>query len=742
MNTKFISMLVCLIVLCLGIRAQSQVTDKQVGVAIGKLVDNLYKAQNANGYWDLDRPDPTSPHVANQWGGWSALATYALLTAGESYQNPKLVKAVEFLKSCNMVGVYSSGCRAHVWASLPPSFDKYLRKDVTFLQQAQHPTKGHFNYVKPAGNSYDNSTTQYGILGVWEGAKHNVPVPKSFWEKAEKHFIECQDDSGGWKYRASGESSVVRGTMSAAGLACLFITQDYLHSAEYRQPGMTNKIAIQQRINKALDWWAANFDQSNVPASSGGYYYYGVERIGLASGYKFFNQKDWYATIAEKIVKNTPGVPNSPSQVADQAFQLLFLVRGRVPVLVNKLAINGYDWNNRPRDMARLTEWVSDEVEKKMIWQVIPIETKPEMWLEAPMLYLASHQPLKLDDAQIAKIKRYVELGGMLITVDEGNGRFTPSVKDLYAKIFPDYRLQAIPQDDELFNVCYRVDLARTGGAKMNIQSLSNGIRHLGLHITNDVAWIFHSSTHTDPTPWMLMTNAYYYATEKGRIRPRLDRHFVDRKSNGGGAEMAMGRAKYPGNWNPEPLAWEVQGNVMFNASKGIVTVKEVPLESLSGSGVPLVHIAGTEPVAFSASQIESMKQYVAGGGSLFFENAGGRGPFAQSVMDMLLKAFPEGRIRPLPLSSPILTGKDAAGYDLTTVAYRPYTLLKTGQVTKPRISAIMIDNQPRILLSGDDLTSAMLNQPVWGVLGYTADSAQKLMANIIAYANKKGGAK
>ena len=73
------------------------------------------------------------------------------------------------------------------------------------------------------------------------------------------------------------------------------------------------------------------------------YGWYGVERIGVASGYKYFGTTDWYAAGADELVKqqnkdgswrsNFPGATPIP----DTAFAMLFLSRGRAPVVMNKL---------------------------------------------------------------------------------------------------------------------------------------------------------------------------------------------------------------------------------------------------------------------------------------------------------------------------------------------------------------------------------------------------------------------
>jgi hypothetical protein len=733
---------------------QARPSDDDVKKGIKSIIDALYAQQLPNGTWDLDKPG--ADHVTGvNWGGTTALITYALLSAGESYQNPKLTRAIEYLKNTSdkpdkygeIKATYAIGLRAHVWSHLPPQFEKYLQKDIAWLLSANGggPAGGGYQYLKPgnagvsanpAGGPYDNSVTQYGVLGVWEGAKRSLPIGTGYWKRVEDHFLKTQNPDGGWHYNDTPEGSY--GSMTAAGLAALFITQDYLHNQDYHNPGVTRKSMIQDKINGGLDWFDKNFDATTNPGKGGfsNYWLMGVERVGLACGYKYFNGKDWYAEGADALLK-------APGTGADAAFALLFLVRGRVPVLLNKLSLGkDFDWNNRPRDVAKLSEWISDEVENHMNFQIVGIENKPEDWLDAPMLYIASDQPINggtgtaggMTDEQAAKIKRYIDLGGMLVTTaDTGSGKFNKSIEQLVAKWYPDLHLAPVKDDDMLMNIVFQIK-----GEKIRLQSVNNGIRHVVLHIPTDISWNFHSSNHTDPTPWQLFVNAYFYATEKGRIRARLDQHFVERKTTGGGPKIAIGRAKYDGNWNPEPLAWEVQSNYMFNNTKADLAIQEVDLASLpKPADVPFVHVTGTVAMTFTQTQIDGIKAYADAGGVILFENAGGRGAFAESVNQMLAKAYPKNRLKPVSTQAALITGAGTGGVDCKKVDYRSFAILKMGQINAPRLMGVSFDDvNPRILVSGEDLTSAMLDQPVWGVFGYDNASAQKLMTNIVLYAN------
>jgi hypothetical protein len=720
-----------------GAPTQAKVTDQQVQATIKKIVERLYALQNERGTWDPEQPASGPDHVfGTNYGGTTALVTYALLTAGESYQSPRLRRAVEFLASekTPMNGVYAVGLRNHVWAHLPPSFELQLKRDTKWLLEAQGggPAKGAYHYTpaQSKAGSFDNSVTQYGVLGTWEAAKRGIPIPTTYWELVGRHFVATQQKDGGWCYLAApAPNHPVTGSMTASGLACMFIVQDHLFAHEFRKVGEAAKHPVTAKINGGLEWFDKNFAATltgKVPAGPVYYYLLGVERIGLASGYKYFGGLDWYAAGAELLVRNPGAAPS------DLSFSLLFLVRGRVPLFANKLRIPGYEWHNRPRDLSRLAAWVSDEVEQEMNWQIVDITSNPEEWLDAPILYIAGHQPLKLTPDQEQKIKRYIDLGGLVITTaDDGDPGFTRSVTEMFERLYPQHKLQRLSPKDDLMDLVFPLQ-----GERLGAQSLHNGVRHLALHIPRDLSWTLHSSSHTDDYAWQFLTNAYYYATEKGQARPRLDQHYLARGA-GGGPKITVARVRHEGNWDPEPLAWEVQSNAMFNAKKADVTPKVVEWADLPQSGAKFAHVVGTGPVTFSQEQVQAIKQFAAAGGVLLFENAGGRGEFSKAVLDMLAAELSDQPARPLSLQSDLVTGKRFQGYDVSRADYRSFTVLRSGRFRGPRLQAVSFEGEPRILVSGEDLTMGMLDQPVWGVYGYSSQAAQQLMTNLVLWSQQ-----
>src|SRR5678815_5414360 len=76
-------------------------TPEQVDDAIKKAKKFLRSQQKKDGSW----PEPFD----NQFGGVSAMSTYALLAAGDSPQDEHIKRAVKWLANGKITGIYALG---------------------------------------------------------------------------------------------------------------------------------------------------------------------------------------------------------------------------------------------------------------------------------------------------------------------------------------------------------------------------------------------------------------------------------------------------------------------------------------------------------------------------------------------------------------------------------------------------------------------------------------------------------
>ncbi len=218
-------------------------------------------------------------------------------------------------------------------------------------------------------------------------------------------------------------------------------------------------------------WIGANFNFEQ--GKSYFYNYYGIERLGRLSGQRFLGKMDWYREGCEKLVKlqqpdgsfsyssDAPGIDKG-YPVITSSFALLYLSKGRTPVLVSKFAWGNYlkgevgkndqavlterdpdgtvtnspNWNRKHNDCRNLVEFAQREIfdGAPLSWQVYDmrlqdlstpakIDSEVGLLLQSPIVYLNGHgampfvtrptDPALSVPEQI--LKRYVEEGGFLV---------------------------------------------------------------------------------------------------------------------------------------------------------------------------------------------------------------------------------------------------------------------------------------------------------------------------------------
>src|SRR5207247_2190967 len=96
-------------------------TPEQIDQSITKAKGFLY-SQQKNGNWEVVGARKNSEHgriFGSEYGGMTAIATYALLASGEKPSDPRLAKSIEWLTKADMVGTYAIGWRAQGWPMGP-----------------------------------------------------------------------------------------------------------------------------------------------------------------------------------------------------------------------------------------------------------------------------------------------------------------------------------------------------------------------------------------------------------------------------------------------------------------------------------------------------------------------------------------------------------------------------------------------------------------------------------------------
>ena len=597
---------------------------------------------------------------------------------------------------------------------------------------------------------WDNSNSQYGLLGVWSGAEVGIEVPDVYWAAVEKHWLACQLATGEWAYRK--EQPVARPAMTAAGIASLLVTHDYLEAPSVAKVGRQPSPAG-QALARAFAWLeqADNaVDLSGPRTVYLGYNLHALSRVGLASGYKYFGAHDWYRQLSRKVALSQweNGSWGRSDQVRadtliDTAYTALFLARGRHPILMNKLRLDSAgkndrgEWNNRPRDLANLARFASRELERPLNWQIVSLDRDPADWSDAPILYFASHSSLKLSDEDINKIRAYADAGGMLFTqADNGSESFNLYISQLAKKLFPEFELKDLSPDDPIYTLQYIIPKPN----RPRLRGVHNGARLLWVHSPSDlaVAWQQRSEK-SKREAFEMGVNLFVYAAGKTDLRNRLEDRAIPKPTFDPSSTIAIARLKYPGQWNPEPAAWPRFARYFQWETSVALTPATVDLSAkdsaLSTQDYSLAHFTGIAAYNPTEVEIKILQDYVSAGGTLIVEAIGGaNSPFADSLQSTILpKAFPQARFEALPGDHPMLHATFNGMEDVWPTRLRPIATQKLGKTIPPIRMATL--GKGRIIYLPLDATSGLLGSNTWPIFGYDPNEAQAMMKNIVLWA-------
>jgi hypothetical protein len=697
---------------------------------------------------------------SGQWGGPTAIAVYALLADGEDPNDPKLASAIKWLKTADIIGAYALSMRCQVWLLLPRTTEtrRLADEDRERLSHCFDTTgRGKFLYTyritKHEPNMVDHSVSQFGVLSMWACVQMGIEVPTSYWQDVDARWKYDQQPDGGWLYAEHPNGRDHPGTqasMTAAGVATLFITQDYVNpSAGIRCVGNVNN----EHIEKGLAWMAAHANEWAPSVSWGGFWLpgytlYGVERIGVASGLKYFGNVDWYQNGAEWCVthQGRDGSWGGANDIPNTSFCMLFLARGRAPVLINKIEYTNSEgpgkgklgrWDQRPRDVANFVHWMSLQTERDINWQVTNLRVSEEELHDAPFLYLSGNEAFSLADDEIAKLKQFTLHGGMILfNSDCGTAEgaaanpFVDSVIQLGKKMFPESEFRELPPTHPIFT--QEQYPPSRWKQQVVLKGLSNGVRELMILMPNDPAkaWQLQETTGDGRVEAYQSTDdIILYGTDKQNLHVKGQAFLIRPNPKIIATKTAkIGRVKYNGNWDPEPGGWDRLAALMHNLAKVDITAKPVEIGKNLLGGYNVLHVTGATPFTFTPEQRQQLTEYVQNGGTLVFDAAGGSSEFATSAEKLLQQMYPGGLKEPLPPSDPLFK----TGVPKTQIRYRHFTTTVLGRLRTPQLKAIKVGGRNAVYYSREDLSAGLVGEPVDGIVGYDPDSSSEIMSAII----------
>ncbi|MBI5725829.1 MAG: DUF4159 domain-containing protein [Planctomycetes bacterium] len=762
-------------------------SDQAVQGAIEKGVKFLLSRQKDDGGWEPYFAPPRPGQTPGFRGddntiGPSCMVLYALLEKGMSVKDANIAKGVDFItkntgKDSDTDRNYSIAMRCQALLAAFKQDKKYLKfleADVQQLIKSMYPDGSYSYYTPDNKKSYeawkakgDNSNSQYGVLGVWAGAKAGIEIPKEYWNLVMKYWLGQQRTDNGWCYRTSdgyypGQDDVTTAAMTTAGIATLFVCLDAVMADKFIRCDTAGEYAP---IKRGLEWIDKNFEKTLTDEKIRGksgipdfyYYLYGVERIGLASGYKFFGRLDWYKFGTKWLLENqkadgswTSKYHNLTPDIAT-SYALLFLIRGQRPVLLNRLQYEG-DWNNRPRAMANFVRWGEKAFETECNWQIITFTASVDEWHDSAILCITGSKAPKFSDDDLAALRTFVYQGGTILGITECNGlAFTKGMQDAYRKMFPKYELALCGPEHPINTVQYKLP------AGIQFSEVHNGIRPLAIHTDRDLplAWQTYQVATGKPN-FDAAANIILYVTDR-QFRNRGTEIWPAEPTASAAKTVSVARLRYPGNYDPEPLALEKFARHMaqkYPIRVELAGVKKTPAPASAPAGASqpspeiektgiaaaelkpgttLAIMSGTGRFTLPAADKDALKKYADSGGTILLESAGGSGGFFESAQELAGELWGKDKIVQIPADCPLYQIKDMT---VEKVRYRRATAKRIGAAKEPRLMGVMRGDRPFVILSREDLSGGLVGYSILGLDGYEPDSAFEIMRNIVILAS------
>jgi len=730
-------------------------TEQQVRKAMESGAAFLLKKLCDGGRFRGIAPAEQHPWISfagDQRVGVSSLALYSLIETAKATGDPRLAPSsremkplVDWLIAARTHQTYSAALQACALAALPQSNEvrfalKKVRDELQFGMRADGAFSYSLNEVPP---QWDNSNTQYALLGMWAVADAGLDVQDHFWNVTDAHWRRTQAPSGGWAYvqpdpsKSPGDDGKTpTPALTAAGVASLYVTLD--HRKE------TTKIyGGDPALDRGLAAVAADFPASLPMLGDDLYYTFALQRVGIASGLKHIDGIDWYRRAAAAIIlsqRNDGGWSYAYSEITGTAYALLVLAHGGSPAMIGKLAYPSAT-NAYPLDAAHLVHRIGQLVEQPLNWEIADIATDPSDWLDAPVLLVTGKGDPHFDAGQLRKLGDFIHAGGLIFSVaQEGDPAFTSAMqKDALIATGKKYAGRRLPFDHPLFTLQEKMADAP------ELWGVSNGVRELWVHSPEDLAGVWQHSAFSDKAAWAVPMNLYVYVTGKNPPRSRLNGLVLTEppRDDNAGSPLMLARLQYDGNWDPEPGAWPRLAKIASARTSFAVTVRPQEIAALDAAQTPIAQITGTELFTLDAAAQKHLVDYLAAGGTLIGDASGGSEDFAASFVELARSLAPGAERELLPADHLLFSGamRDSVPLDRDHTVFRKSTPPGRRSTGRPELWAWKINpgggssaGRYAILFSPLDITSGLLGTETWGIAGYSPQTSQDLACDMLLF--------
>ena len=321
--------------------------------------------------------------------GELALVLLALKRSGEDAREPLIQKGYDRLRKLVIHGTYELGVAILAMEALytPPSewaemragrqkapmprtlsaadlaivqgWTKELLDNIDTTTDTAYLRRWHYGPSK----GWDNSNTQYALLGLYAASLCGIEVGPTVWTAALNHWLQCtnlgpagaakityqqdlakgtrtrggtsKQQSVGWGYHDANPT----GSMTTAAISGLTLCTSALRILKKGNPKLLGE--ADAAVRGGFLWLEQNFSVRHNPGNFGEwpnwqlYYLYGLERACELNQVALLGDRDWYFEGAVRLCY-TQRPDGAWGNWVDTAFGLLFLKKTALPAVTGR----------------------------------------------------------------------------------------------------------------------------------------------------------------------------------------------------------------------------------------------------------------------------------------------------------------------------------------------------------------------------------------------------------------------
>jgi hypothetical protein len=747
----------------------------RVRTAIDRGVHYLRDVEKGRGHWE--------DGVLFK-GGMSSLAVLALLNSGVKPDDPIIERGLQYLRAIEPEYTYVVGLQTMVFAAAGRAEDKVrIQRNVDWLIKSALQSQGELRgWAYGNMGTGDNSNTQYALLGLHDGHMAGAKIDPAFWKSIRDFYVRTQRDDGGWGYGISFNKNNNYGSelaMTTAGVCGLLIAGMELNDRRevIKADGTADNCGIYEEnkpLARGLAWIARRF---TVKYNKSLYYnLYGLERTGRLTGLRFLGDHDWYREGCEYIVDaqnksdgswNPQGHDNHKNVAT--SFALLFLSKGRTPILVSKLVHGpGEDWNNDRNDMRNLVGYASKEMfnATPLAWQIfdakrgIIVNDREERLrltadlLQSPIAYFNGHRAPVFTDAEEEILKEYVEQGGFILAeACCGRKEFDEGFRALMKRLFPESPLRPLPPEHPIWRAHADIKPGAFG-----LEGIEMGCKTVVVYSPQDISCLWEANKQDSPEGKLAFRvggNIIAYATGLEIPKPRLTPVEVVRDDSKGAViprgYLKVAQLRHDGDWQPAPRAMRNLMTHLQEKSRLPVSLKTEAIHPGQRDVLDhkFLYMHGRNSFSYSAAgqppgdpqSLANLRANLRTGGLLFADACCGKKAFDTSFREFIVQLFPDKKLEPIPLDDPLFS-KELNGEAITALRCRreradgtPDSELRD---VPPYLEGIKHNGRWVVIYSRYDIGCALEKRQSSDCLGYDHPGALRIGAAVVLYALRR----